>query len=151
MGAVIYLGWSPSRQTGLLPPEQNGKPVKMEYLLVDTGLLPEEVATLVRPGDLVSFATEPMDLTGGVLAGHSLDDRAAVAAVTLCLQELQHMRHAWDVWAVASVQEEETLGGALTSPFSHSPGYGRRHRCHLRQRAGKYTIIARSPWTAGRP
>ena len=105
----------------LLPPEQSGKPVKMEYLLVDTGLLPDEVVTLVRPGDLVSFASEPLELAGGVLAGHSLDDRASVAAVTLCLQELQHMRHTWDVWAVASVQEEETLGGALTSPFSIRP------------------------------
>jgi tetrahedral aminopeptidase len=105
----------------LLPPDQNGKPVKLEHLLVDTGLLPDEVMQLVRPGDLVSFASEPLDLAGGVLAGHSLDDRAAVAAVTLCLQELQHMHHSWDVWAVASVQEEETLGGALTSPFAIRP------------------------------
>jgi tetrahedral aminopeptidase len=105
----------------LLPPDQNGKPVKMEHLLVDTGLLPDEVAQLVRPGDLVSFASAPLDLAGGALAGHSLDDRAAVAAITLCLQELQHVRHSWDVWAVASTQEEVTLGGALTSPFTIRP------------------------------
>ena len=29
--------------------------------------------------------------------------------------------HDWDVWAVASAQEEETLGGALTSPFDIRP------------------------------
>jgi endoglucanase len=105
----------------LLPPEQQGVPVKMEYLFVDTGLLPEEVTKLVRPGDLVSFASCPIELEGGALAGHSLDDRASVAALTLCLQELQHMQHAWDVWAVASTQEEKTLGGALTSPFEIRP------------------------------
>ena len=105
----------------LLPPDQHGVPVKMEYLFVDTGLLPDEVAKLVRPGDLVSFASQPIELEGGALAGHSMDDRAAVAALTLCLQELQHMQHAWDVWAVASVQEEETLGGARTSPFEIRP------------------------------
>lgn len=32
----------------LLPPEEQALPVKMEHLLVDTGLLPEEVAKLVR-------------------------------------------------------------------------------------------------------
>ena len=105
----------------LLPPDQQGVPVKMEYLFVDTGLLPAEVAKLVRPGDLVSFASQPIELEGGALAGHSMDDRASVAALTLCLQELQHMQHAWDVWAVASVQEEETLGGARTSPFEIRP------------------------------
>ena len=105
----------------LLPPEQKDLPVKMEYLFVDTGLLPEEVTKLVRPGDLVSFASRPIELEGGALAGHSLDDRASVAALSLCLQELQHMQHAWDVWAVASTQEEETLGGALTSPFEIRP------------------------------
>ncbi len=31
------------------------------------------------------------------------------------------MQHAWDVWAVASVQEEESLAGALTSPFAIRP------------------------------
>lgn len=105
----------------LLPPSQKGKPVGLEHLLVDTGLPAAETCTLVRPGDLVSFATEPVDLAGETLAGHTLDNRASVAAVTACLDELQHARHAWDVYAVATVQEEETLLGALTSPFSIRP------------------------------
>lgn len=95
--------------------------VAMKYLLIDTGLLPEETAALVQVGDVVSFAQEPLELSDDALAGHSLDDRAAVVSITACLQELQHVRHEWDVWAVASVQEEETLGGAFTSPFSIRP------------------------------
>ena len=105
----------------LLPPGNGDKPVAMEYLYVDTGLLPEEVQQLVRTGDLISFATLPLELSGETLAGHSLDNRASVAAVTACLDELAKTRHAWDVWAVASVQEEETLGGAITSPFDIRP------------------------------
>ena len=31
------------------------------------------------------------------------------------------MLHLWDVWAVATVQEEETYGGAITSPFEIKP------------------------------
>jgi tetrahedral aminopeptidase len=104
-----------------LKPELVNKPVPIEYLFVDTGLLPDEVKELVRTGDLVSFDQQPMDLAGDALAGHSLDDRAAVAAITACLDELQNINHAWDVYAVATVQEEETLGGALTSTFAIRP------------------------------
>ncbi len=105
----------------LLPPTQAEKPVAMEYLMVDTGLPPEEVARLVRPGDLIAFDQPPVELGGETLSGHSLDNRASVAALTLCLDELRHTSTAWDVWAVASVQEEETLGGAFTSPFEIRP------------------------------
>jgi endoglucanase len=105
----------------LLPASIKGKPVKMEYLLVDTGLEEEEVRAQVRVGDLVAFATQPTDLAGDVISGHSLDNRASVAAVTACLEELQHMRHAWDVYAVATVQEEETLMGGFTSPYEIRP------------------------------
>lgn len=105
----------------LLPEDIGSNPVGMEHLLIDIGLLPEETAQVVRVGDLVSFAQEPMELAGGVICGHSLDNRASVAAVTVCLQELQRRPHAWDVWAVATAQEEETLGGATTSPFEIRP------------------------------
>jgi len=106
----------------LLPEEQaGGKVVEMRYLFVDTGLSAGELTDLVRIGDLVSFAQPPLDLGSDWVAGHSLDNRASVTAVTACLQELQRVRHTWDVWAVASVQEEETLGGAITSPFSIRP------------------------------
>lgn len=105
----------------LLPPAVRGKPVEMQYLFVDTGLPPEEVRELVRPGDLISFDTQPMDLPGDLVAGHSLDNRASVAAVTACLQELKQMEHFWDVYAVATAQEEETLAGGLTSPYVLRP------------------------------
>jgi endoglucanase len=105
----------------LLPEEANSGPVDLEYLLVDTGLSPREVERQVRPGDLVSFAQEPLELGEDVISGHSLDNRASVAAVTECLRLLQERNHSWDVWVVASVQEEETLGGALTSAFEIRP------------------------------
>lgn len=105
----------------LLPDEAQSGPVELKYLLVDTGLPPKEVARLVRPGDLVSFAQEPLEMQGDLLAGHSLDNRASVAAVTQCLSELGGRAHTWDVWAVASSQEEETLGGARTSAFQLRP------------------------------
>ncbi|MGD0707844.1 MAG: M20/M25/M40 family metallo-hydrolase [Anaerolineaceae bacterium] len=105
----------------LLSPERNGSPAKLGDLLVDTGLLPDEVGRLVRTGDLVSYAQPPLELSGDVISGHTQDNRASVTAITACLQELQHMEHAWDVWAVATTQEEETFAGAYTSPWEIRP------------------------------
>jgi putative aminopeptidase FrvX len=105
----------------LLPAGQGEGPVQLEFLLVDTGLEPQEVTRLVKVGDLVSFAQAPIELGGDFLAGHSLDNRASVAAVTHCLEELQNRQHAWDIWAVATVQEEETFGGAFTSAYHLRP------------------------------
>ena len=105
----------------LLDPTQRGKSVAMEHLFIDTGLEEDEVNQLVSIGDLASFAQEPLELSGRTIVGHSLDNRISVAAITYCLQELQHMLHAWDVWAVATVQEEETMGGGFTSPFKIDP------------------------------
>jgi endoglucanase len=72
-------------------------------------------------GDLVSFAQPPLELSEDYLAGHSLDNRASVAALTHCLRELQGRLLKWDFWAVATVQEEVTLGGALTSAYHIRP------------------------------
>lgn len=105
----------------LLPGDAGDGPVEMKYLFVDVGLRPDAVNDNVRIGDTISFAQEPIELTGEALAGHTLDNRVSVAATTLCLAELQTRVHTWDVWAVASAQEEETLGGALTSPFDIRP------------------------------
>lgn len=105
----------------LLPAEEGNGVVGIEHLFVDVGLLPSTVASHVRVGDLVSFATEPTETSGETLSGHSLDNRASVAALTLCLQELAAKSHSWDVWAVATVQEEIHFIGAATSAFQLRP------------------------------
>jgi endoglucanase len=104
-----------------LPEDKRDDAIGLSHLLVDTGLLPSKVASLVRIGDLVSFDTQPVELAGDIISGHSLDNRASVAALTICLEELKTKLHAWDVWAVATAQEEETLGGAATSAFELKP------------------------------
>jgi endoglucanase len=105
----------------LLPESVGNGVVGINYLLVDTGLMPREVARKVRVGDLVSFANEPMLLAGDVISGHSLDNRASIAALTVCLEELQSKIHLWDVWAAATVQEETSYLGGYTSAFALRP------------------------------
>jgi tetrahedral aminopeptidase len=102
-------------------PESAGDKILIEHLLVDTGLLPREVTKKVCIGDLVSFANPPFELAGDVLSGHTVDNRASIAALTICLEELQNKPHVWDLWAVATVQEETTYLGAYTSSFALRP------------------------------
>jgi tetrahedral aminopeptidase len=104
-----------------MPEKLHGKSVPMEYLYIDTGLSPEKLAGLVKPGDIVSLANEPIDLDEDTIAAHTLDDRGAVAAVNECLQILAKRVHAWDVVAVATTQEEVGLKGAFTSGFAENP------------------------------
>lgn len=104
-----------------LPEDNHDKAIGLKHLLVDTGMLAANVGNLVRVGDLISFNTTPIEFSEEVLSGHSLDNRASVAALTLCLEELQTKSHVWDVWAIATAQEEETLGGAATSAYDLQP------------------------------
>ncbi len=105
----------------LLPDEGSETLGKLGGLLVDVGLTASEVQKLVRVGDLVSFAQPPIELSEEYLAGHSLDNRASLVALTGCLQALQGRQTAWDVWFVATTQEEETFGGGQTSAFQLRP------------------------------
>lgn len=105
----------------LLPENEGDGVIAMGHLLVDTGLMQRDVEKEVRVGDLVSFANEPIELAGDVLSGHSLDNRASVAALTVCLEELQRKSHTWDVWAVATVQEEVSFLGGYSSAFQLRP------------------------------
>ena len=107
--------------TQLLPTEAGKRLGKLWGVLVDVGLTASEVQKLVRVGDLVSFAQPPIELSETYLAGHSLDNRASLAALTQCLQALQGRQTAWDVWFVATTQEEVTFGGGQTSAFQLRP------------------------------
>ena len=104
-----------------LPESDRESALGLPHLLIDVGLPAARVTQLVRVGDLISFATNPVDLAGETLSGHSLDNRASVAALTICMEDLHTRQHQWDVWAVATSQEEETLGGAVTSAFQLHP------------------------------
>ncbi len=105
----------------LAPPEIRGKPAPLDRLWVDVGRTAEETARLVRPGDLISYNTPPVELSGELISGHTLDNRASVAAVTHCLELLSRRIHACDVYAVATVQEEVSFAGGYTSAFGIRP------------------------------
>jgi putative aminopeptidase FrvX len=110
-----------SRPPHLLGKTERGKLVSWDDLVVDVGLPAEEVAELVRIGDLISFRQPLRELIDGRVTAKALDDRVSLAAIAICLELLQSRAHVWDVVAVATVQEEETFGGAITSTYRLQP------------------------------
>ena len=110
-----------TRPPHVLPEAERKASVPWDKLFVDVGLPAEEVERLVTVGDLISIRRETVELKNRRVAGKAMDDRACVAAVTLALEQLAGVRHAWDVYAVATVQEETGLKGAMTSAYGVAP------------------------------
>ena len=93
----------------------------IDTLVVDVGLPADEVEALVGIGDLVTVEGPMIDLKGRRAAAKAMDDRACIAVITTCLELLRTMRHSWDVYAAATVQEEVGLRGATTAANRIAP------------------------------
>jgi len=106
----------------LLPPDRPVNAVDHADMHIDVGLPPQQVEKLVQVGDLISFVREPVELQNGLLSGKAMDNRVSLAAVVLCLQQLQQLHHTWDVYAVATADEEgSNYMGARTQAFAIHP------------------------------
>lgn len=105
-------------------PADRDKVVPLEELFVDVGLPGSELNAQVRVGDVISLRRPFTELANELVSGKAFDNRAALVGITKCLEHLSTLRHAWDVHAVATVQEEVGLKGALTSTFGIAPDIG---------------------------
>ncbi|SES79930.1 M42 family metallopeptidase [Anaerobranca gottschalkii] len=108
----------------LTEPEERTKAIKMYDLFIDTGLSEEEVKEKIGVGDIGVVNRNLLDLKNNYVSGKALDDRAGVAVIIECLKELRKMVHTADVYAVATVQEEVGLRGAMVSSYGIVPDIG---------------------------
>jgi endoglucanase len=105
----------------MLPPDKQKKPFGFDEYFVDVGLPIDEVKQNISLGDCISFRQPLRKLLSNRAVGKALDNRASVAAVTVCLEALQKRQHSWDVIALATAQEETRLLGAYTSAHALQP------------------------------
>lgn len=110
-----------SRPPHVLSQAERNEAPSLDKLYIDVGLAPERVSELVEPGDLVSIKREFLSLSHGYASGKALDDRAGIVSIACCLEELTNIEHAWDVYAVATSQEEVGLRGATVSAYGIAP------------------------------
>ena len=123
-GKKTLLGFVVAKPPHLLSPEERKKTVPLSELLIDIGFSAEKAKELVQVGDLITLKRSMQELQNDWLAGKAMDDRAGVMVMLECLEELKKLKHIADVYAVATVQEEVGMRGAITSTFGIMPDIG---------------------------
>lgn len=113
-----------SKPPHLQEPSDQDKAIKMEDMTIDVGMSKEKVESLVSIGDTITVNRKLINLQNNRVAGKALDDRAGVVVMYECLKELKKLHHQADVYLVSTVQEEVSMGGALTSAYRINPDIG---------------------------
>ena len=123
LGKKDYLGLltPATKPIHILSDEEAKRPPKMEDLIVDVMLPPEETKANITLGDPVSFHQEPIVTDHAVTAPY-LDDRLGVYVLIEALRKAG--KNGCQVHAVVSVQEEVGVRGATTSAFDIEPDIG---------------------------
>lgn len=120
-GKETLTGIIGTRPPHVLPMADRKKTVPWERLFVDVGLPAAEVKARVQVGDHITIKQDLSELQNGLVAGKALDNRASLVSLTQALEKLRHRDHAWDFYAVATVQEEVGIKGAITSAYGINP------------------------------
>ncbi|MFQ6015405.1 MAG: M42 family metallopeptidase [Anaerolineae bacterium] len=105
----------------ILTEEEKKKPLKVKDFFIDVGLPPEKVKELVSVGDVVTMVQEMSEI-GEAVTGKSFDDRLGIYVMLEALRKVP--KHEVDIYAVASVQEEVGLRGAIVSSYGIEPHAG---------------------------
>ncbi|MFO7917129.1 MAG: M42 family metallopeptidase [Anaerolineae bacterium] len=110
-----------SRPPHVLPEKEREKTMPLEKLFIDVGASSEQIKELVQVGDFITMRRDFLSLAKGYASGKALDDRAGVVTLVGCIKALSTMQHSWDVYAVATSQEEVGLRGAMVSAYGTAP------------------------------
>ncbi len=107
----------------LLEPDQRKKVVELKGLHIDIGVTDrEEAEELIRVGDPVVIAAEPMPVAGERLVSRAMDNRlGAYTALESLRRAHERGEMVGSFAAVAAVQEEIGLFGARTAAFEVRP------------------------------
>jgi endoglucanase len=110
-----------SKPVHVLSEEERKKPLEIKDFFVDLGFSPSRAKKRVRVGD---FVTLQQDFTqiGHLVSCKALDDRVGVYVMIEAVKKVK--KHAADIYAVATTQEEVGVRGARVSSFSVAPEIG---------------------------
>lgn len=97
------------------------QPPRIDEFFVDLGMSGEQVQEKVEIGDMITL-DRTTERVGENIVGKALDDRVGVFVMIEALRRMQNPEV--DVVAVATVQEEVGLRGALTAAYGIEPDIG---------------------------
>jgi len=116
-----------SKPPHLLTPEEAKQVIEAKKLFIDVGVSSrEEVESLgIKVGSIAVMDRDMVRLGGSdVVSGKAFDDRVGVAVMIHALKLLEKEDVKVDVYAVATIQEEVGLKGAMVSAYSINPDVG---------------------------
>lgn len=110
-----------SKPKHVLTEEELKKPLKIKDYFVDLGLPGDRVKEVVRPGDRVTWVGDCIEM-GEMYCSRALDDRIGVALMIEAMKRVKDP--AATIHAVATVQEEVGIRGAMSSAAQIKPDVG---------------------------
>jgi len=121
-GAKDIGGVIGSKPIHILNEEERKKPPKIKDLFIDVGLKKDVVSKIVKAGDFVTLDRNFKELNDKIITAKAFDDRVGVYVM---IETLKRIKDCYvDIYAVATVQEEVGLRGAIVSSFSVEPDVG---------------------------
>jgi endoglucanase len=112
-----------ARPPHVLTADERKRSLPLTELFIDTGMTDARVRELVSPGDMITLDRAVIPLQNEMVAGKAFDDRAGLAALLEFLRQMQNVPHAWDIYAVANMNEEDSAVyvGAQTAAYAIQP------------------------------
>ena len=113
---------------GCLPPhvlsaEEREQAIKVKDLYIDIGYSQEDAEKRVQPGTYGVFRGDAFDLGSEYICGKAMDDRMCVAMLLKVMENLKDVKLGYDLYIMASVQEELGCRGAQAAAFGIAPDY----------------------------
>lgn len=106
----------------LIEPEERKKVTPLSSLVIDLGLSPRRVKSLVRVGDVITYGVGFEKFGKGMAVSRGFDDKAGVYVITRVMEELKKSGKAKGTYiCAATVQEEIGLRGGTTSAYEVNP------------------------------
>ena len=106
----------------LIEPEERKNVTPLSQLVIDLGLSPRRVKSLVRVGDVITYGVGFEKMGKGMAVSRGFDDKAGVYTITRVMEELKkHGSAMGDYICAATVQEEIGLRGGTTSAYGVNP------------------------------
>ena len=122
---IVHSGTDIEGIIGAIPPhflpKKNQGPYKIDELFIDVGLNEGEVENRIPIGTPVSIKQEFISLNNGFVSGKALDNRVSCVILSEILKKSSKIKHPYDIYAVFTIQEEETGLGAVSSSYGIYP------------------------------
>ena len=120
-GSGALTGVVGAKPPHILTAQEKKKSLMFDDMYIDMGMPADKVKQIVRVGDTASIYGPVTQLSHDRLAAKTMDDRACLAALCLCAEQLKDVKLPGQVCFTGACQEENGSKGATTAAYRLNP------------------------------